>query len=633
MCGICGFFDTQGELTASPAAAALAAMKASLTRRGPDDEGDFADPAGHLLFGFRRHAILDLSAAGHQPMFSASRRSVIVMNGEIYNFPELRRELEAAGHTFRSRSDTEVLIEHLERSGLAILPRLRGMFAFAWYEIAEKRLTLVRDPFGIKPLHLQKLPNGGLAFASQLDTVLLGSRLLGSAPSATLDLQNLGLFLRLSHLPAPYGFYDGTLQLPPGSFLRCDVDGRVERGVYYEFAQAEAPRRTSREALLDQLEPVLAAAIKRHRLADVPLGVFLSGGIDSPLVAAMTREQSSADLASFTLASPGWDQDEGPAARAYAAALGLRPRVLDLDEAALLETFDDLIAAMSEPLADFSLLPTLLISRLARQEVKVVLSGDGGDELFFGYERPLSLIRDGAAFAFPRVIRRALYLGGRLGLLPRRSDTITFPTPGHYYLAVNQRFPETTLRRLAPDLPGLPADFQLYNCPEQGDWRDLLRFARRAELGGQLQRGLKKVDMASMYHGLEARVPLLDMELAALAASFDPLAHLEGPERELETKTLLRGLLARKVPPALLPRRKLGFSLPLAALLRGPLRQRVEATLLGQDLEPAGLFDRKQVEALWRSHLDGKIDAKWELWTLLSLQFFLRRNVPDGPQP
>lgn len=634
MCGICGLFDTRGELAAAPAHAALAAMKASLARRGPDDQGDFADPAGHLLLGFRRLAILDLSAAGHQPMFSASRRSVIVMNGEIYNFPELRRELEAAGHPFRSRSDTEVLLEHLERSGLAILPRLSGMFAFAWYEIAEKRLTLVRDPFGIKPLHLQNLPNGGLAFASQLDTLLLGSRLLGSrllgAAPATLDPQTLGLFLRLSHLPAPYGFYSGTSQLPPGSFLRCDAQGRVERGVYYEFPRAETPRRATREALIGQLEPVLAAAIERHRLADVPLGVFLSGGIDSPLVAAMTREQTSAELATFTLASPGWDQDEGPAARAYAAALGLQPRVLELDEAALLAGLDDLIAAMTEPLADFSLLPTLLISRLARQEVKVALSGDGGDELFFGYERPLSLIRDGAAFAFPRPLRRALYLGGRLGLLPRRSDTITFPTPGHYYLAVNQRFPEKTLRRLAPDLPGLPGDFHLYDCPEQGDWRDLLRFARRAELGGQLQRGLKKVDMASMYHSLEARVPLLDLELAALAASLEPLAHLEGPDRELETKTLLRGLLARKVPSALLPRRKLGFSLPLAALLRGPLRERVAATLFDQDLEPAGLFDRQQVEQLWRSHLRGEIDAKWELWTLLSLQFFLRRSIPDG---
>lgn len=631
MCGICGLFDPRGGLLAAPTTAALAAMTASLARRGPDDQGDFADPAGHLRLGFRRLAILDLSAAGHQPMLSASGRSVIVMNGEIYNFPELRRELEADGHHLRSRSDTEVLLEHLEKSGLAILPRLSGMFAFAWYEIAEKRLTLARDPFGIKPLHLHLPGDGRLAFASQLDTLRLGP---WASPGDGLNPESLGLFLRLSHLPAPYGFYPGTSQLPPGSFLRCDARGQIERGVYYEFPENETPFRESRAALLDRLEPVLAEATRRHRLADVPLGVFLSGGIDSPLVAAMTRQQTSAELATFTLASPGWDQDEGPAARAYAQALGLTPRVLELDENILLESLDDLSTALTEPLADFSLLPTLLVSRLARQEVKVVLSGDGGDELFFGYERPLSLIRDGAAFAWPRPIRRALYLAGRLrGLFGgrRRSDTITFPTPGDYYLAVNQRFPEMTLRRLAPDLPGLPADFGLYRCPETGDWRDLLRFARRAEIGGQLQRGLKKVDMASMYHGLEARVPLLDRELAALAASIDPLSHLEGPTRELERKTLLRGLLERQVPAALLPQRKLGFSLPLAHLLRGPLRQRVEATLLDQDLQPAGLFRRSEVERLWRSHLRGEHDAKWEIWALLTLQFFFDRKIPGSP--
>lgn len=624
MCGICGLFDPRGGLLGEAAENALAAMMATLARRGPDDAGSFVDPAGSLRLGFRRLAILDLSPAGHQPMVSQSGRSVIIFNGEIYNFPELRRELEAAGYRLRSRSDSEVLLEHLERDGLAILPRLRGMFAFAWYEIPARRLTLARDPFGIKPLHLQQLADGRLAFASQLDTLLA---VPWQKPEA-LDPAALAIYLRLSHLPSPYGFYRGVSQLPPGSFLRCDDQGRLSSGTYYRFEQPESTRPQKREQLLDQLDQVIGAAVDRHRLADVPLGVFLSGGIDSPLVAAFARAQQATELPAFTLAHPGWNQDEGPAARVYAAALGLTPRVADWGETETLAALDDLIAAQTEPFADFSLLPTLLLSRLARREVKVVLSGDGGDELFFGYERPLSLLRDGAAFAWPRPIRRALYLAGRLGLARRRADTILFANPGDYYLAVNSRFPEADLRRVAPALPGLPADFPLYRGASTGDWRSLLRFARAAEISGQLQRGLKKVDMASMYHGLEARVPLLDLEVAALAAAIDPLDHLAAPAGgggALERKTLLRGLLARKLPASLLPTGKLGFSVPLAELLRTSLRPRAEAALFDSELLPAGLFDRRQVETLWQAHLSRQVDAKWALWAILALQFFLRK--------
>ncbi len=627
MCGVCGLFDPSGGLANGAAEAAVAAMMAALARRGPDDAGSFADPSGCARLGFRRLAILDLSSAGHQPMYSRSGRSVLIFNGEIYNFPELRRELEAAGHELRSRSDSEVLLEHLERGGLALLPRLRGMFAFAWYEIAERRLTLARDPFGIKPLHFQRLADGRLAFASQLDAL---RHVPWPAPSEV-DPAVLALYLRLSHVPPPYGFYRGTAQLPPGSYLRVDAAGRSESGVYYDFAQPESFARLPRRELLERCDAAIGLAVERHLLADVPLGVFLSGGIDSPLVAAYAaRQAGAAPPPAFTLENPGWGQDEGPAARAYAAALGLTPRVADFGKDAALAALDDLIAAQSEPFADFSLLPTLLLSRLARQEVKVVLSGDGGDELFYGYERPLSLVRDGGAFAWPRRIRRYMYLAGRLGLARRRGDAILFPTPGDYYFAVNSRFPEGELRRVAPSLPGPPADFGLYRCAATGDWRSLLRFARRAEIGGQLQRGLKKVDMASMYHGLEARVPLLDLEVADLAAAIDPLAHLETENRNdaaggLEPKTLLRRLLARKVPSSLLPSRKLGFAVPLAELLRTTFAPRAAAALFDADLEPHGVFDRRQVETLWKAHQSGQIDAKWALWALVSLQLFLRR--------
>ncbi|MEM6793892.1 MAG: asparagine synthase (glutamine-hydrolyzing) [Acidobacteriota bacterium] len=618
MCGLCGLFSPHsGGVAGEAADGAIQRMTRGLARRGPDDESFWSDPEGRLRLGFRRLAILDLSPAGNQPMETRSGRTVLVMNGEIYNFRELRRELEDHGHVFRSTGDAEVVAEALEHWGEDALERLHGMFALAWFDREARRLTLARDRAGIKPLYLLETPHG-LAFGSHFDTVL-------EAPwlgNPEIDPEVLRLYLRLAHVPPPRGLVRGTRQLAPGRLLRVDADGdRAERAFW------TLPRTPRVDLGADEagpaLERALERAVDRHRLADVPLGVFLSGGVDSPLVSAIARGQTSAELLAFTLGNPGWGQDEEKAAGRWAEAIGVDHRIARLEGGALAESLGDARAAMHEPFGDFSLLPTLALSRFARQHVTVALSGDGGDELFFGYERPRSLLRDGPLFRWPLAVRRALWAGGRLGAPGgRRSDAVLFKTPGHYYEEVSARTSTATLEALAPGLP--PAPREIYRSEPwrpPGERRQLAHFSRFAEFHGQLQRCLKKVDMASMHHSLEVRVPLLDVDVLETSLRIDPMISLSGGQR----KRLLRDLLAQRVPEADLQTRKLGFGIPLGDLLRGPLRKSTEETLFDAPLYPEGLLRRPAVERLWHQHLEKKIDAKWTLWTLLALQWWAER--------
>ena len=598
-------------------------MTALMVRRGPDSGGRWLDPEGRCHLGFRRLAILDTSPSGNQPMVSHDDRSVIVFNGEIYNFGEIADDLKREGVVFRSRSDTEVLLEALNLWGTDVLERLNGMFAFAWYRRSDRQLVLARDHAGIKPLYYAVGPNGGLAFASQYNVLL-------HAPwgvPGDIRPEVLRIFLRLHHLPAPHALLANTYQIPPGHFVVvAAAQGSVRQRSWWTLAPPNRPGLSGTDAV-DAVEEVLERVVQRQRIADVPLGVFLSGGIDSPLVAAVARGQTGPGLKAFTISSPGWRQDESREAAAYASRLDVDHRIHEVSADDALGVVDDVMQAQYEPFADFSIVPTLIVSRFARREVTVSLSGDGGDELFFGYERPLSLLRNGKDFRWPRAVRRALYAAGRLGVGPRRSDAILFRTPGEYYLEVNSRLKDGDLARLAPDLARLPADFTLYDSSAYSGVARLADFSRHVEFYGQLQRGLKKVDMASMNESLEVRVPLLDMEIIRVALAIDPRACMRGGTR----KAVLRDLLGRHVPPDTIPRPKRGFAVPLGEWLRSGLRDRAASTLFDQPLYPEGLWDRSAVEAYWDDHQRGVRDAKWGLWTLLALQWWAQAHLrPAG---
>lgn len=591
-------------------------MAALLARRGPDDEGMWRDPAGHLTLGFRRLAVMDPSPAGRQPMVAGSGRSVLVFNGELYNFRELGRELESRGVAFRSRSDAEVVLEALDHWGADAVARFNGMFALAWYATRERRLLLARDHAGVKPLYGYLDPGGrGLAFASQYNALFHAPW----GPPDEVRPEVLRLYLHLHHIPPPFGLHRHTFQVEPGQVVEATPAGEVSKRYWWRMPAAPRPELAGAEAARF-LSGTLADAVARQLVADVPVGVFLSGGVDSPLVAALARRQVGGELEAFTVGSSGWWQDEAEDARRYVALLGgIRHHVADTVQEDVMTCLEDVRAAQHEPFADFSILPTLMVSSWARRRVTVALSGDGGDELFFGYERPLSLLRNGSDFRWPLAIRKALYGLGKLGLARPRSGAVVARDPGEYYLMVNSRLRPAEVQRLAPGLPWLPEEFDVYRWPqEEPTFQSLANFSRYAEFHGQLQRGLKKVDMASMHHSLEVRVPLLDREVVELALRIDPMTCLAGGQR----KAILRELLAAQVGPEAIPTVKRGFSVPLGEWLKGPLRTAVEGALFDGPLYPDGAFDRQALWSYWQEHRSGQRSHKWGLWTVLSLQWW-----------
>ena len=614
MCGIAGILTTDQDGGQPEFTAAVRAMTRLMHRRGPDDEGFWRDPQGHLQLGFCRLAILDLTPAGHQPMVSRDGRSVIVFNGEIYNHLELRHELEQSGARFRSRSDTEVLLEALNRWGVDAIPRLNGMFAFAWYDLAKRTLVLARDHAGIKPLYYGQEPRGkGLVFGSQYNVLLRSP--WGQFGEVRKDV--LRLYLRLHHIPPPYGLFENTYQLEPGTFLVVQADGRMEKRTWWRLPEEPDGILRGEEAAI-AVDAAIQNAVRRQRIADVPLGVFLSGGVDSPLVTAVARRQIGPELKSFTIGNPGWWQDESEAASNYGRRLGIDYRVHAATGKEAISTITDVMAAQHEPFGDFSILPTLQVSQFAKSEVTVALSGDGGDELFFGYQRPVSLLRNGTDFRWPWPMRRAMYYAGRLGIARKKSEVIAARSPGDYYFGVNCRMSDADLGMIAPGLPGLPTDFNLYALGPYRSNLQLAHYSRRVEFYGQLQRGLKKVDMASMHHSLEVRVPLLDREVVETSLRCDPFDCMRNGAR----KAVLRDTLARYVPVSEIPTPKRGFAVPLGDWLRGPLRPLVEDTLLSGPLYPEGVFDRHGLRCYWQDHLSGKRDCKWGIWTLLALQWW-----------
>lgn len=620
MCGICGILTTDEAAGQPVFAQAVRRMTALLRRRGPDDEGYWSEPSGRLQLGFRRLAILDLTPSGHQPMHSADGRSVLIFNGEIYNFLELRQQLEQTGMQFRSTGDSEVLLAALDEWGVDAIPKLNGMFAFAYYDRADRTLLLVRDHAGIKPLYYFVDPQGrGLAFGSQYDTLLHTP--WGLPGDMRQDV--LRLYLHLHYIPPPYGLIANTYQLEPGHYLLVQADGTMHKQAWWQLPRYTTPDLFG-ETAVTSLADTLDEAIRRQRLADVPLGVFLSGGVDSPLVTAVARQQTDASLKAFTIGNPGWAQDESEDAARYGHYLDVDFRLHPVNGDDAVQAIHDVIEAQHEPFADFSILPALLVSRFARTELTVALSGDGGDELFYGYERPLSLLRNGTDFRWPKLLRWGLYAAGKYGLGPRRSDVILANSPGHYYFAVNGRIRRNDLHNLAPGLADFPDDFDLYTYHHEHSPHELACFSRYVEFYGQLQRGLKKVDMASMFCGLEVRVPLLDRAVIDIALRTDPFSCINGTKR----KVVLESLLARHVPAQIIPQTKRGFGVPLGEWLRGALRPLVEETLFNTPLYPAGLFDHQQMQAYWQAHLSGQSNYKWGLWTLLTLQWWAQIHLP-----
>lgn len=609
MCGFAGVIRPP-----SPAVGrGWAAWAAShMVRRGPDDDGHWSDDDAGVHLSFRRLAIIDLSEHGHQPMCSADGSSVLVFNGELYGHDALRRELQQRGVSFRGESDTEVVLAALEQWGEKALDRFDGMFAFAWWHRSTRRLVLARDHAGIKPLFYGTGTGGrGVCFASQYDVVANGP--WGVPP---IDPASLALYLELHHVPAPFGLLTRTGQLEPGESLVV-ADGRIASRQRWWTLPAATQTDTGQLAV-DHVESVLSASVEQQLVADRPVGTFLSGGVDSALVTSLAVEDVTEPLQSFTVSFPGASSDEAAKATEFASALGVEHHVINLDDAGAEAAVDDAVAAGAEPVGDFSIVPTALLAGFAAERVTVALSGDGGDELFYGYVRPWSLLRSGQWFRAPRTVRRARYYAGRLvpAVIPAVSEAITATSPGAYYRSVNSRSSEL-LATLGPDLP-TPPDLWWFDTPARLGRSGLIELTRTAEYYGQLQRVLRKVDLASMHHSLEVRVPVLSRHVVELSAAMDAEFCLRGGQR----KAPLRDLLSQQVPGVVQQTAKQGFTPPLNKWIDGPLKERIAA----QMSEPQWHLDGWLNPDALRQLADPATPARhWNLWTVLALEWWLER--------
>ncbi len=603
MCGICGWVRWEGGVEL----ATVRRMTQRLVHRGPDGEGLWIDPAGRAAFGHRRLAVLDLSGRAAQPMVSAAG-AVLAYNGEVYGFRELRRRLEREGVAFQSSGDTEVVLAALEREGSAGLDRLDGMFALALWD-PRGRLLLARDRLGIKPLFWAEVP-GGLVFASEVPALL-------EHPSVgrELDRESLGRWLQLGYVPGSATLLASVHRLEPGTCLECGPEG-IRNRRWYDVLDAAARREPprSRDEAVEALETEIAGAVRRRLVADVPLGAFLSSGVDSSLVAAVAA--GDRELETLTVRFEG-GADESVVARRTAERLGTLPRVETLDPAGmlgLLERWPDIAA---DPFADPSLAPTALVCRAARRRWTVALSGDGGDELFSGYPRLRAMPRVEKAFGVPGPLRS---LAGNTPLPGRRwAGKLRAALHARDLLEAYQALQGLWPREMAAALLGAaPPDPWPAGTVERigglGPWTrwralDLLTFLP--------ERVLAKVDRASMAHSLEVRVPLVDHRVVECALSLRP--------ELVQGKGLLRAVLGRRVSGLGLPRRKLGFEVPLARWLRGPLHTEVERSL--DDLPELGLDPGPARTALTR-HLSGAADLAeplFALWLLTRWDAAVRR--------
>ena len=604
MCGICGWVDPAGVVEAAP----VRAMLARLSHRGPDGEGLWRDPAGHAVLGHRRLRVVDLDPRADQPMVDPSG-AVVTFNGELYGYRRLRDELAAAGERFTTASDTEVLLRLLVRDGLAALDRCVGMFACAVWWPDERRLLLVRDRFGVKPMFWARL-GGGLAFASELPALLAHSGIERRVSS-----DGLAAWLQLGYDGGGATMLRGVHRLAPGGWLEATPDG-VRSGRWFDLVEAV----TGAPALVPGTAAELVAgaltdAVATRLVADVPLGCFLSSGVDSTAVVTAAVAAGGRPGTLTVVAADG--PDESPVAQRTAAALGLSSRVERCRADDLLAAVDSWVEVAGDPLADPSLLPTGMVSRAARRSWTVALSGDGGDELTGGYPRLAAMPRLEPWLMLPRRLRPRLPLGG-----PRWRTKLAAaaaaPDRWRAYQALQGVWPAADVaallgrREVAPPWPGellarlapLPA-WQRYRL------LDSLTFLP--------ERMLAKVDRASMTHSLEVRVPLLDHHLAV------PL--LAAPPAVVAGKRVLREAIRHLggPPPC---RRKLGFEIPLGAWLRGPLAARVEAAIRSEALADRGL-DRAVLRHTWDRHRRGRADHGERLLAILVLDRWLARWV-DG---
>ncbi len=649
MCGFAGAFGSSQEGQAS----VVQEMAAAIAHRGPNDAGVWVDTDARIALGHRRLSIVDLSPAGHQPMLSGSGRYVIAFNGEIYNHLDCRASL-AMTTTWRGHSDTETLLAGFDAWGIqATVERCIGMFAFAVWDRQTRTLTLGRDRLGEKPLYY------GWQGQGQHAVFLFGSELkaLKAHPAfaAGIDRNALCLLMRHNYIPAPYSIYQGIAKLAPGCLLSVSLAQREPKLTRYWSAANVAvtgcakPFTGTPGQAVDALEVLLKSAVHQQMMADVPLGAFLSGGVDSSTVVALMQAQSKQRVKTFTIGFNEAGYNEAVHAKAVAAHLGTEHTELYVSAQQALEVIPRLPTLYCEPFSDSSQIPTFLVAQLARQQVTVSLSGDGGDELFCGYNRYLLANRLWQKISLLPPVARRWAARGLTALSPARWNALLGPVQGLLPGVLRQANPGDKLHKAAGVLASSSVD-ALYlglvshwddpasvvmggqepptllsgNTPQLTGLDEIERMMALDALSYLPDDILVKVDRAAMGVSLESRVPLLDHRVVEFAWSLPQAMKL----RDGVGKWALRQVLYRHVPKALIERPKMGFGVPIDDWLRGPLRDWAEALLDESRLRREGFFHPAPIRRKWAEHLSGARNWQYHLWDVLMFQAWLEANPP-----
>ena len=651
MCGITGYLGAPGTTAGEELACVARRMSDRIRHRGPDDSGVWVDAEAGVALGHRRLSIIDLSPEGHQPMLSASGRFVLIFNGEIYNYEQIRRELAKSGAAleWRGHSDTEVMLAAFERWGIrGALERFNGMFAFALWDRGERTLYLSRDRLGEKPLYYGWM-GGAFLFGSELKALRAHPAWRGE-----IDRGALALYMRHNYVPAPYSVYRNVAKLPAGALLTLPwgggVPGRAPTIDPYWSARevaeeaAERPFAGTDAEALEELDLLLRDAVSIRMHADVPLGAFLSGGVDSSAIVALMQAQSSRPVRTFSIGNTVDAYNEAPYAKAVAAHLGTDHTELYVTPEEARDVIPRLPAMYDEPFADSSQIPTFLVSALARQHVTVSLSGDGGDELFGGYNRYFwgRAIWRSVGWV-PRAVRAAVASGIR-AVPPRRWDALAGRMAPLFPRSLRVRRVGDNAHKLAGIL-GVTDPIEMYRglvthwedpsaivraegepstvLTDRSQWPRTGNFTRHMmalDLVTYLPDDiLVKVDRASMAVSLEARVPFLDHRVVEFASRLPLSMKIRGSMGKL----LLRRLLFRYVPQKLIDRPKMGFGVPVDGWLRGPLREWAESLLDPARLRRDGFIAEAPVGQRWRDHLAGRSNWSYLLWDVLMFQAWL----------
>jgi asparagine synthase (glutamine-hydrolysing) len=627
MCGIAGFFGPEENFDSTERRVLVKRMCDIIEHRGPDDEGFYVQ--GGVALGMRRLSIIDL-VTGHQPISNEDGSIWIVFNGEIYNFFELRDDLVARGHIFQTQTDTEAIIHLYEEMGEACVERLRGMFGFAIWDRRERKLFLARDRVGKKPLHYS-LAGDTLIFGSEIKSILQHPEV-----AREVNIDAISDFLSFGYVPDPQTAFRGITKLPPGHTLTFK-DGRLSTRCYWDFGnqqsdESDAPQ--DERYYVERLRELIAESVKLRLVSDVPLGAFLSGGIDSSTIVAMMARQMDRPVKTFSIGFSESSFDELHHARITARHFNTDHHefVVTPDVCKIVE---DIVWHHDEPFGDVSSIPTYMVSKMAREHVTVVLSGDGGDELFAGYERYLvdqdrrvferipGFIRRNLMLRASRVLPRAVYGKNFLRNVSLEGDARYVDSLSYFDEDAKQELLSTEIRRVLGGRDSSESFRQLLTVPRSAEHIErLLYLDSKTYLPGDI---LTKVDRMSMAHSIEARVPLLDHKLIEFVQTIPSTLKLRGRLTKHILKQAVRGL----VPDQIIDRPKQGFGVPIAKWLNNELRDMLHDTLTDSRTRQRGYFNQQAVKAILDEHARGRRDNSRHLWGLLTLELWQRTFI-DG---